>query len=400
MIKQALKNIYEADFNPLDDIEENLFNETWKTFNLAAEKGFKKASYDPDADFLKKIKYNNAVYSAFRVHRQQNDIAAKLLDENGKLRTFNEFSKHALPITDHYNKTWLHNEYDTAVNRAHLAAQWDEFYKNKEILPCVEWMETLSVVPGLDHKPFWGTVLPVEDPFWKKHSPGDRWNCKCLLQATDKAKHIPFTRDDYLKKAYKAAPGLDNNPATDAMLFSFSHPFFVGGYMAYKKLAPVVERFVDKQLTKASARHLKVVRNQIPLHNGMRIKGDNFVSGSMIVLRRSLDDIVDHTRDKWMKLYLTTFDINDVKKLHYEGWAENSTYQKTHPKFDPKNPTKRKHPESECFTYYSIKLNGITYYANIKVHKKYKNKEVLYCFTRKKPANLRKGIPNVLTQKK
>ena len=65
-----------------------------------------------------------------------------------------------------------------------------------------------------------------------------------------------------------------------------------------------------------------------------------------------------------------------------------------------KTQQKEKHPESECFTYYSIKLNGITYYANIKVHKKYKNKEVLYCFTRKKPANLRKGIPNVLTQKK
>lgn len=39
VLKKALKNIYSKDFHPLTEIEENLFEATWKTINEAADKG-------------------------------------------------------------------------------------------------------------------------------------------------------------------------------------------------------------------------------------------------------------------------------------------------------------------------------------------------------------------------
>ena len=381
IIKEALKRIYSEDFNPLTDIEENLFDETCKKFNFATDKGFSMSDYNPGEDFIREIKYNNAVFSAFRVHRMQNDIAAKLLDENGKLKTFSRFAKDVTPITDHHVKQWMRTEYDTAIIRAHQAADWKRFEAEKDVLPNLEWMPTTSITPGEDHRPFWGTIQPVDAPFWGSHRPGDRWNCKCRLQATDK-NHTPLPPSPQGEGAgVRSQPGLENNPATSGMIYSFAHPFFTAGYLAYKKLAPIVEKFVDKQLTVAAVKNLKKVRASLPLHNGLKIAGKEFKTGSIIILRRTLDDVLEHNiSDKWMKLWLSTFNPEkDIKKWKYEGWA-----------FPREVNGKKKHPEASRFHYYSLKLNGKTYWANVKVHKLMKG-EVLYTIEKNKPSDLIKG---------
>jgi hypothetical protein len=380
VIETALKRIYETDFNPMTDIEENLFRETWKTFNHAVDKGVGLSTFNPEADFIEALKTNNAVFSAFRTHRMQNDIAAQLLDEKGKLKPFNQFVKDTSTITDDHVNQWLRTEYDTAVIRAHNAADWKQFESEKDVLPNLEWMPTTSVIVGEDHHPFWGVVYPVNATFWNAHKPGDRWNCKCRLQATDKTTKVAPKEGKDLK--YAPAAGLDNNPAKDGMLFSFGHPFFTVGYMAYKKLAPIVDTFIDKQLTKAAVANLKKVRATLPLHNGLKIAGEEFVSGKMIILRRSLDDVFEHNQhDKWMKTWLVGFDPQkSIKKWKYEGWA--------HPKKDKNGVTK--HPEATHFNYYSFKINGKTYWANVKAHKLMKG-EVLYTIEKNKPIDLIEG---------
>ena len=188
VLKKALKNIYGKEFHPMTDIEENLFEATWKTMNNATDKGFgtRKAD-DPDYDFYREIRANNAVFAAFKVHRAQNDMAALLLDENGNLRPFEQWLKLVMPIANHQMVHWLRTEYDTAVIRAHQAADWRQFEREKDILPNLKWMPSTSVHPGADPRVFWGTIRPVDDPFWNEHRPGDRWNCKCTLSSTDEA---------------------------------------------------------------------------------------------------------------------------------------------------------------------------------------------------------------------
>jgi hypothetical protein len=246
VIETALKRIYETDFNPMTDIEESLFRETLKTFNHATDKGIAMghAPLQEQVEFVNALKTNNAVFSAFRTHRMQNDIAAQLLDEKGKLKPFNQFVKDTSSITDHHVNQWLRTEYDTAVIRAHGAADWKQFEDEKDVLPNLEWMPTTSVTPGADHQIFWGVIHPIDSPFWSAHRPGDRWNCKCRLQATDKLAAVETGHAPSVGKSNNPQPGLDNNPAKDGKLFSDTHPFRTKTYPGANE---AVAKFLDKE---------------------------------------------------------------------------------------------------------------------------------------------------------
>lgn len=176
----------------------------------------------PENWFLEALKRSNAVFSAFRTHRMQNDIARLMTDNKGKLKSFSQFAKDVKPYTDHQNRAWLRTEYNTAVSRAHHAADWQQFEAEKDVLPNLEWTPSLSPNPGADHRPFWGTVLPIDHPFWNDHKPGDRWNCKCGLRNTDKeAGSVPVGSAGDMP-----AKGLENNPGKDGHLFSDKHSYF------------------------------------------------------------------------------------------------------------------------------------------------------------------------------
>ena len=224
----------------MTDIEINLFNEICDRINEAARKGFDESgAVDPDDDFRAAILRNNEVFVAFKVHRMQNDMARLLLDSNGNLKPFEQWRKEVMPIASHQVGQWLRTEYNTAVLRAHQAADWQQFEREKDVLPNLRWMPSTSVNPGKDHMIFWGTVRPIDDPFWNEHRPGDRWNCKCDLSSTDD----PVTEIPDFTKKDNPHPGLDNNPGKDGKLFSDTHPYIANAYPGAKK---AVERLMGK----------------------------------------------------------------------------------------------------------------------------------------------------------
>ena len=57
--------------------------------------------------------------------------------------------------------------------------------------------------------------------FYDEHHPGDRWNCKCSLEATDE----PVNRPDDMEPT-KPQRGLENNLGKDGHTFSDKHPYF------------------------------------------------------------------------------------------------------------------------------------------------------------------------------
>ena len=233
-------NIYGKNFRPMTDIEINLFNEICDRINEAARKGLDESgTVDPDDDFRTAILRNNEVFAAFKVHRMQNDMARLLLDSNGNLKPFEQWRKEVMPIASHQVGQWLRTEYNTAVLRAHQAADWQQFEREKDVLPNLRWMPSTSVNPGKDHMVFWGTVRPIDDPFWNEHRPGDRWNCKCDLSSTDD----PVTEIPDFTKKVNPHPGLDNNPGKDGKLFSDTHPYIANAYPGAKK---AVERLMGK----------------------------------------------------------------------------------------------------------------------------------------------------------
>ncbi|WP_158580811.1 hypothetical protein [Bacteroides sp. AM16-24] len=244
IMAKVLRDIFEKKFNVREDIDGELYEATLEIFNRAADEGFTSIEPDdPEFDFLEQIRGNNEVFSAFRTHRMQNDIAAQLLDTDGRLKPFPKFQEDVQSIIGEYNTNWLQTEYDTAVLRAHQAADWKKFERDSDIMPNLRWMPTTSVEVDEIHRQFWSIrlTLPVNDSFWKYHRPGDRWNCKCSLEQTDDkptpADGIPVTDE-------KPAPGLDNNPGEDGKLFSDSHPYIADAYQGAGK---AVETFLKKR---------------------------------------------------------------------------------------------------------------------------------------------------------
>lgn len=242
-LQRALKHIYEKDFHPMTDVEESLFNETFRIFSQASDEGISKSSAEIPVDFKEKIDRGNAIFSAFKVHRMQNDIATQMYDSNGDLKPFEQWKKDVHPMLDHHVGHWLKTEYDTAVIRARQAADWQRFEQYADILPNLEWMPSTSANPGADHKVFWGTILPINHPFWSAHRPGDRWNCKCSLSATDEPPTgAPQGSTD---PKDRPAPGLDNNPGVDGKLFGDTHPYIANGYDGAKD---AVKKFLTEKV--------------------------------------------------------------------------------------------------------------------------------------------------------
>lgn len=227
-LKTALIRIYEKDFNPVTEVEKNLFNAVWDTLNLATDQGFSNPKpTDRHFEFCNAVKRNNAVFSAFKVHRMQNEIAAQLLDSGGNLKSFSQFKRDTADLVDHHTEAWLQTEYNTAVTRAHQAADWQQFLQEKDILPNLKWLPSTSITPGLDHMVFWNRIWSIDDPFLEEHRPGDRWGCKCSLTSTDE----PVTNNAGLSRhTEQPSPGLGGNPGVTGQLFSDDHPYYTDTY--------------------------------------------------------------------------------------------------------------------------------------------------------------------------
>lgn len=228
-----LTNIYKQRFNIDSDIDAEMFRATRRIMADAMATGIADAVDNdgapmPSETFLNNLRHSAEVFSAFRVHKMQTDVASQMVDANGKLKTFAQFRKDVEPYVSHRNRAWLRTEYDTAVIRAHQATDWQQFESEKDVFPNLEWIPSTSPHPGADHQVFWGTVRPVNDSFWSEHRPGDRWNCKCELRQTEADATIPPMPTD----ADNPQPGLENNPGRDGELFSQKHPYYPSGCMS------------------------------------------------------------------------------------------------------------------------------------------------------------------------
>lgn len=216
-------------FDVKNDIQRDIFRETLRLFNRAAARGISE-SYDENAitdEFLEQIRHNNEVFSVFKTHKMQNEIARHLLDGDGRLKPYEQFRRDVAPLTGKYCGQWLNTEYNTAVIRAHRAADWKHFEGEKDIYPRLKWLKTTSATPDPIHRRFWeqNLVLDVEAPFWRDHQPGERWGCKCSCEQTDEPANDPFgvSGGNGVRTSSK---GLAGNPAETGKLFSEDHPYY------------------------------------------------------------------------------------------------------------------------------------------------------------------------------
>lgn len=239
LLNAALERIYKGEVNLQTEIEENLFIAFRDVLNQATDQAFPGVSKnDPDFEFYEQIRTNNEVFAAFKVHKMQNEVAAELLDSDGVLKSFSQWKKDIQSIVDHHIEHYLRVEYDTAIIRAHHAADWRQFERERKILPRLKWIPSTSVTPRESHRVFWNRVFEMDDPILNAHRPGDEWGCKCGLSSTDE----PATDNSSVStKGSAPSPGLGGNPGITGKIFSDDHPYIAD---AQKGAAKAVKEYL------------------------------------------------------------------------------------------------------------------------------------------------------------
>ena len=221
-----LRKIYHG-FDTSNDIEPTAWREALRLINEATVEGLSRADVPPthEEEFYRELRHSNEVFAAFKVHSMGEKMAAKLTTPDGKLKPFRQWAEEVQGISSHYVGSWLRTEYDTAIIRAHTAADWRRFERDKDIMPNLRWMPTTSPEPDSAHRVYWQKklTLPIDHPFWNRHRPGDRWNCKCTLEQTDEPAN-PEVLDDIEETSPQR--GLENNPGKDGHTFNDTHPYF------------------------------------------------------------------------------------------------------------------------------------------------------------------------------
>ena len=264
-VAAVISDIYDEQVG-YGDLHPGLYAETKRIFDEAVDTGVESAVAGgadmPSDGFMGRLHDNAGVFAAFRTHAMQRDMVRLLTDNTGRLKSFAAFRKDAEQYASHRNRAWLKTEYDTAVNRAHFAARWRQFEEEKDVLPNLEWLPSTSPNPGADHRAFWGTVRPVDDAFWNEHRPGDRWNCKCELAATDKpATKVPYDGDP----KNKPSKGLKTNPGKKGEIFDKEHSYYPASCsacpFAKNKLMALFHDLADRRNCESCKALARVVRD-------------------------------------------------------------------------------------------------------------------------------------------
>lgn len=164
--------------------------------------------------------------------------AAKTIAEIAELnrlfreaKSFNEFYKEAVKVTDVFNKRWLQTEYETALLVAESASNYWRLKKKAEIFPYWQYTALMDGRTRESHAKLHAIILPANDERWKKIMPPNGWKCRCRIKALMKHE-LPegcsfedarAIVDDYLASdEWKsvAAQGWDTNRAETAEIFT------------------------------------------------------------------------------------------------------------------------------------------------------------------------------------
>lgn len=204
---------------------------------------FVTVDYDsPDLEMLKHLRANVWVFSGFADNQMIKDLSAALIDENGKVRSENEFFKAAEKIGKVYNRDRLRVERNHAIATSQMAARWTDYQANKDIAPNLRYVTAGDDRVRQAHRALNNIVRPIDDSFWATYYPPNDWGCRCDVQAED------GQVTDLTDKNLPVLKSLFNtNLASSGVLYPEGHPYF----QVSEEDAKEVKKELDKISNKA-----------------------------------------------------------------------------------------------------------------------------------------------------
>ena len=143
-----MRKVYRG-FDTAAGVEPAMWREVLRIVNSATVEGLAEAGAPPthETGFYAALRHSNEVFAAFKVHNMGRLMASRLIGADGKLKPFGKWAEEVAPITSHHVGAWLRTENDTAHIRAHNAADWRRFERDKDVMPNLRWMPTTPPTP-------------------------------------------------------------------------------------------------------------------------------------------------------------------------------------------------------------------------------------------------------------
>lgn len=362
-----------------------LIEETAAYLSKGIERGIIQES--PSEEMVSSLRESAGVFSGFKTFHEMKEAANLLLDENGDLKPFEQFSNDVQKINEAYNKHYLKTEYNFAVQSAEMAAKWEEQQDDGEGRYLLQYRTAGDKKVRPAHQEMNGITLPASDPFWDKYYPPNGFNCRCTVQKVRAAKYPATDSKEAMETGDKATEG------KYAEMFRFNPGKQRAAYPAYNSYT------IKKCATckKSGFKLAKIPSNELctacPIIH--ECAGDIAKSQSAIERKHYLREMQPLLKKKVLleiggikksvgfrkigneHLYSDTFGRSSVlKKEHLSGLdkvLEKAVYVKTSDSLshDRKDKIKR-------FYYLKAEIEGKTVYLNIAETDERSNKGVVW----------------------
>lgn len=178
-----------------------------------------------DLDLLEELVTNVYTFGAAKTFQQTSELSSLLVDDEGKVRSSQEFNELARKTYDNWNDNWGRTEYTTAVGQANNASKWAEIERQKDVLPSLRYDAVLDPNTSEICAPLDGIVAPVDDAIWDKIAPLNHFNCRCVLLQVDEettngnSKVVDGVTDEMQDMFI-------NNSGKTGTIFTKDHPYY------------------------------------------------------------------------------------------------------------------------------------------------------------------------------
>lgn len=309
---------------------ENLINATNEVFTSALSKGIKDNVIP--SRMMTSLENDVFVFSALKTHAQLFEASRQLLTDDGKVKSFQQFSQDIAKIEKDYNQAYLQAEYNFAVSSAQQAANWAKIEENKGRYN-LQYRTANDDRVRDSHEALNEITLPPSDAFWNSYYPPNGWNCRCVAVEVLKDKYPESDSETAVKKGAAATMqiGKDGknrmeifrfNPGKEKVIFPQNHPYnkLQGADALKKGLELKIQRKSVLTYAKENIVGTTVKHNKFEKPIQFTVKGikeainqpHEYIREKNIVILQA-DEYIKEA--KFIKSAIST--KNDREKMHY-----------------------------------------------------------------------------------
>jgi SPP1 gp7 family putative phage head morphogenesis protein len=186
---------------------------------------------------LAKLRNDVFVFSGCKSIAELREATSLLVDQDGKIRSWNDFKTEMNKLHQLYNVSYLEAEHNFATQSATMAASWHQDSEGDPERYLMQYRTANDDRVRESHLVMNGITLPATDPFWAEYYPPNGWRCRCKAPRVLKSKYGPTDKNQAMTYGDEATTQIDKdgrnrlamfrfNPGRDQVIFPPNHPYY------------------------------------------------------------------------------------------------------------------------------------------------------------------------------